>query len=343
MGVLWRAVVGGLVTGALVALVVAGGANAQATGTYDVLSTTKVGPSPGKVVYGYGAAWTLNGNGSVSRVDGTTRAVKTIGIGPNPRDIRAGYNRIWVLSSTKSQASIVTLNGSGAKVGTTITIDLGTTTYLGSGQPNGANTLGVGSNQVWVAGVRTWQKLASIDPGSAKVVVKSWPIPQAFTAADSALWMVTPNQQSIQKRAPSNLSILATLPVGAATGGVAGPLSLTYGADFLWLSQSTPNDVGQVNKVSPATGLVKGAVSGGLTVTLTCTAVGEGAVWATQRPNALDGTPALLVRMSQDDLATLTSATLPVGTNPGAVQCVTVGGGLVWVTDGVGALYTIQP
>lgn len=338
-----RAVVRGLLAGAVAALVGAGTASAQATGPYDVLPTTKVGPSPNRVVYGYGAAWTLNGNGSVSRVDATTGAVKTITTGPNPRDIRAGYNRIWVLSSTKSQASIVTLNQSGAKVGTTITINLGPTTYLGSGQPNGANTLGVGSNLVWVAGVRTWQRLASIDPGSGKVVVRTWPVPQAFTAADGALWMVTPNQQSIQKRAPSNLSVQATLPVGAATGGVAGPLSLTYGASFLWLSQSTPNDVGQVNKVSPTAGLVKGAVSTGLTVTLTCTAVGEGAVWATERPNALDGTPALLVRMSQDSLATLASAPLPPGASPGAVQCVTVGGGLVWVTDGVGSLYAIQP
>ncbi len=84
-------------------------------------------------------------------------------------------------------------------------------------------------------------------------------------------------------------------------------------------------------------------MSRGLTITLTCTAVGEGAVWATERPNGLDDTPALLVRMSQTDLSTLTSATLPLGATPGAVQCVTVGGGLVWVTDGVGSLYKIQP
>lgn len=338
-----RAVAAGLAAGAAAVLLWAGGAAAQSSPAYDVVRTTKVGPSPNRVVYGYGAAWTLNGNGSVSRVDATTGAVKTISIGPNPRDIRAGYNRIWVLSSTKTQASVVTLNGSGAKVGKAISIDLGSTTYLGSGQPNGANTLGAGSNYVWVAGVGTWQKLASIDPGSAKVVVRSWPQPQAFTAADGALWTVTPNQQSVQKRSPTNLSVLASLPVGGATGGVAGPLWLTYGASNLWLSQSTPNDLGQINGVSPTSGLVAGVVSRGLTVTLTCTAVGEGAVWATQEPNALDGTPALLVRMSQVDLSTITSATLPIGANPGAVRCVTVGGGLVWVTDGVGALYAIQP
>ena len=338
-----RAVAAGLVTGATALLVAAGAAAGQTSPAYDVVKTTKVGPSPGRVVFGYGAAWTLNGNGSVSRVDAASGAVKTISTGPNPRDIRAGYNRIWVLNSTKSQASIVTLNGSGAKVGTSVTINLGTTTYLGSGQPNGANALGVGSNYVWVAGVGTWQKLASIDPSTSKVVVRSWPQPQAFAAAGGALWTVTPNQLSIQKRAPSNLSILASLPVGGATGGVAGPLWLTYGANFLWLSQSTPNDIGQINKVSPAYGLVAGAVSRGLTVTLTCTAVGEGAVWATQAPNALDGTPALLVRMSQTDLSTITSATLPPGATPGPRGCVTVGGGLVWVTDGVGSLYTIQP
>ena len=79
----------------------AGTANAQATSPYDVLSTTKVGPSPNRVVYGYGATWTLNGNGSVSRVNATTGAVRTTSTGPNPRDIRAGYDRIWVLSSPR--------------------------------------------------------------------------------------------------------------------------------------------------------------------------------------------------------------------------------------------------
>ncbi len=48
------------------------------------------------------------------------------------------------------------------------------------------------------------------------------------------------------------------------------------------------------------------------------------------------------MRLSQADLD-IVSGTLPVGADPGAVQCVTVGGGLVYVTDGVGALDTIQP
>ena len=340
----------GLVLGAAAALAVtapAGSADParsnQTTTPFNVLLTTPVGPNPNRVVYGYGAAWTLNGNGSVSRVDATTGAVKTTSTGPNPRDIRAGYNRIWVLSSTTTKASIVTLNTAGAKVGKTISINLGTTTNLGPGGQNGANTLGIGSGDVWVAGVRTWQKLASIDPDTGKVVVKTWPVPQAFSAADSALWLLTPNQASIQKRKPSNLSVLATLPVSKATGGTAGSLWLTFGSNFFWLSQLTPNDLGKINKVSPTSGLVSGPVSQGLTVTLTCTAVGAGSVWATERPNADDNRPALLTRLSQADLFTQASGTLPVGANPGAVQCVTVGGGLVWVTDGKGALYKIQP
>lgn len=89
------------------------------------------------------------------------------------RDIRAGDNRIWVLRSTKTTATVVRLNTStAAKVGTRIGIPLGTTVDV-SPVVNGASTLGIGSNYVWVAGVRTWQKLASIDPSDAKVVVKS--------------------------------------------------------------------------------------------------------------------------------------------------------------------------
>jgi hypothetical protein len=279
----------------------------------------------------------------VSRLDTASGKVVTTSVGPNPRDIRAGYNRIWVLRSTKTTATVVRLNTStGAKVGSNISIPLGTTVDV-SPVVNGANTLGIGSNYVWVAGVRTWQKLASIDPHNARVVVKSWPIPQAFTAASSALWMVTPNQQTLQKRSPSSLKILTSFGVGSATGGVAGTLWLTSGANALWLSQATPNDLGQVNKISPSSGLVKGAVSKGLNIGLSCTSAGAGAVWAAQKADAASGAPAALVELSQADLSEVARETLPPGTTPGAVSCVVAGGGLVWVTDGVGSVLAIQP
>jgi hypothetical protein len=60
-----------------------------------------------------------------------------------------------VLISIRTKAAIVTLNTAGAKAGKTISINLGTTTDLGPGGQNGANTLGVGSGFVWVAGIRT--------------------------------------------------------------------------------------------------------------------------------------------------------------------------------------------
>jgi hypothetical protein len=194
-----------------------------------------------------------------------------------------------------------------------------------------------------VAGVRTWQKLASIDPSNARVVVKSWPIPQAFTAASSALWLLTPNQSTLQKRSPSSLKIEKSFSVGSATGGTAGALSLTYGGSFLWLSQATPNDLGQINKISPSSGLVKGAVSPDLSIGLTCTSAGAGAVSATVVADAANARPAALVKLSQADLSQVASGTLPPGADPGAVDCAVAGGGLVWVTDGVGAVYAIQP
>lgn len=331
------------VAAAVVAGLLAAGASAQAPAPpFQLVATTPVGPQPGKVTYGYGAVWTLNGNGTVSRLDTTTGAVRTVSVGPNPRDIRAGYNRIWVLRSTKSQATVVRLNtANAAKVGTNITINLGSTVQ--GAAPTGANTLGIGSNLVWIAGVDTWQKLASIDPSNAKVVVKSWPIPQAFTAADGALWMVTPNQQTLQKRSPSSLAIQKSFGVGSATGGVAGQLWLTYGASFLWLSQSTPNSFGQVNKISTSSGLVKGATSPDLGIGVNCTVAGGTGVWTALRADPVNAVPAAIVELDQGTLAELGRATLPPGANPGAVSCVVAGGGLVYVTDGVGAVYTIQP
>ncbi len=313
------------------------------TPAFNVIATTAVGEKPNRLTYGYGATWTLNGDGSVSRVDATTRAVKTVQIGPNPRDIRAGYNLIWVLTSTKTQAKIYTLNSAGAKVGKTVVINLGTTTDQGSASgQNGANTLGIGSGYVWAAGVKTWKNLARIDPTTRQVSVREWPAPFAFVAADSALWMVTPNQASIQKRSPSDFSIKATLPISKVTGGIAQSASLTYGSNFLWLSVGIPNDDGSVSKVSPTSGLVPN-VGASLNIGLNCTAAGAGAVWVTDLAVPFDGTPARLYRYSQSDLSTVASGTLPTTGTPGGVQCVAVGGGLVYVTDGVGTLYTIQP
>ncbi len=336
----WWAALGGAAAAALAC----GLAAAQAPAPpFQVVATTPVGPQPGAVTYGYGAVWTLNANGTVSRLDTATGQVRTTSVGPNPRDIRAGYNRIWVLRSTKTTATVVRLNTANAsKVGDNINIPLGTTVDV-SPTLNGANTLGIGSNYVWVAGVRTWQKLASIDPGNARVAVKSWPIPQAFTAASSALWMVTPNQSTLQKRSPTSLAIQKSFPVSGATGGDAGRLWLTYGANFLWLSQATPNDIGQINKISPSSGLVKGVVATNLNIGLNCTSAGAGAVWAAQGADALSGQPAFLIDLSQADLSEAGRATLPLGANPGAVRCVVAGGGLVYVTDGVGAVYTVQP
>jgi hypothetical protein len=214
---------GAAIAGLVLAAVLGGTAAAQAPPEpLQVVSTTKVGPQPGRVTYGYGAVWTLNANGSVSRLDATTGQVRTTSVGPNVRDIRAGYNRIWVLRSTKTTATVVRLNTSNAaKVGNDVSIPLGTTVDV-SPAINGANTLGIGSNYVWVAGVRTWQKLATIDPDNVKVAVKSWPIPQAFTAAGGALWNVTPNQQTLQKRSPTSLKILASLGSARRRGARPG-------------------------------------------------------------------------------------------------------------------------
>ncbi len=340
-----------LAAGAAAALVVipatgSGAATAPATTSlppFTVVATKAVGGAPTRIAFGYGAAWTLNTNGSVSRVDAATGQVVTTSVGPNPRDIRAAYNSVWVLRSTKTTATLNRLQpGNGKPTGKAISVPLGTTVSSGS-TPTGGNTLGVGSNMVWVAGVGTWSKLAAVNPGTGAVRIKSWPMPRAFTVAAGAVWDIAGSSAPLQKRNPSTLAIQASFPTGAAGGGSAGWAGMTYGAGALWLTQVMPNDDGLIVKASPTTGLVPPVMSVGQNIELRCVSVGANAVWATQGFDRLSSAPAVLMELSQADLRELGRETLPPGSSTGAVNCVVAGGGLVWVTDGVGAVYEIQP
>ena len=207
----------------------------------------------------------------------------------------------------------------------------------------GGNTLGVGSNLVRVAGVGTWSKLATVNPGTGAVVIRSWPMPRAFTVAAGAVRDIAGSSAPLQKRSPSSLAIQASFPTASAGGGSAGWSGMTYGAGDLWLSQVMPNDDGAIVKASPTTGLVPGAVSVGQNIELRCVSVGSNAVWATQGFDPLSSAPAVLMELSRADLRELGRESMPPGSSTGAVNCVVAGGGLVWVTDGVGAVYQVQP
>ncbi len=49
------------------------------------------------------------------------------------------------------------------------------------------------------------------------------------------------------------------------------------------------------------------------------------------------------VRLSQADRSEVARGTLPPGAAPGPIRCVLAAGGLVYVTDGVGSVLTVQP
>ena len=131
--------------------------------------------------------------------------------------------------------------------------------------------------------------------------------------------------------------------MGGFTGGSQQALWLTYGANFLWLSQTTPNDDGAIAKVSPTSGLVAGATNKGLDIGLTCAAAGAGAVWTTERPDSVGPEPAPAVPPQPDEPGDrgLRDAARRRQSRRGAVR--DRRRGLVYVTDGVGSLYTIQP
>ena len=155
-----------LAAGAAAALVVipatgSGAATAPATTSlppFTVVATKAVGGAPTRIAFGYGAAWTLNTNGSVSRVDAATGQVVTTSVGPNPRDIRAAYNSVWVLRSTKTTATLNRLQpGNGKPTGKAISVPLGTTVSSGS-TPTG------GTRSAWA---RTWCGWPAWGPGAS--------------------------------------------------------------------------------------------------------------------------------------------------------------------------------
>jgi len=65
----------------------------------EVVAEVRVGPRPRRLAIGEGGVWTLNGDGTVSRVDpGTNKLVATIAVGRDTArgDIAAGAGSIWL-------------------------------------------------------------------------------------------------------------------------------------------------------------------------------------------------------------------------------------------------------
>jgi streptogramin lyase len=66
---------------------------------HELVERVAVGPRPGRLAVGEGGVWTLNGDGTVTRVDPeTTKTVATIALGGDSAggDIAAGAGSVWV-------------------------------------------------------------------------------------------------------------------------------------------------------------------------------------------------------------------------------------------------------
>lgn len=316
---------------------------ADSGSTFPIERKVAAGSKPGPVIYAYGYAWVLDTEKDLlTRVNPATGGKKGTRVPSGAVDLVAGYNRIWVLSSNRTVARVTALTRANAKSGKTISVRFPPSPNPRSVQRT-ANTIRAGAGGVWVAGVMNASRLAKINPSTRKATVRRFPRPAAFTVEKNQLWLVSPDGSKFQRRSPTTLKLTRSINVLSATGGVTGALWIGYASGLFYLSQSTPNDIGEINAVSPTSGVIEDA-QWNSDIALSCTATTGSGIWAAKGYDDLSDSPASVTLLANRTLDVLASESpFPPGSGNGAVECIAVGGGYVWVTDGERFLYQLNP
>ncbi len=155
----------------------------------------------------------------------------------------------------------------------------------------------------------------SASGGAIRAVVPLGTSPSGLASGDGAVWVASPNQNTVSRIDPAARSVEQTIQVGSS------PTGLAVGAGAVWVT----NYYGQtVSRIDSSVDRVVQTISVGSAPT--GIAVGDGSVWVA---NASDGTVSRIDPGSGD-----VTDTISLG-GAGATD-VAVGAGSVWVSDETG-------
>jgi streptogramin lyase len=294
------------------------------------------------VAVGEGGVW-VSGEGGISRLDPDTNEVIATFPGDGPdytgRSIAVGEGAVWAFQGRGpggEATSIVRLDPATNEVAATITPDV--EPALDGGEA-GAGLWGIttGLGSVW-AGAHHGGALLRIDPTTNEVEVIPMPRPAAHVGAvlDGRVWLVATN-----RRVEAAAGCGALTAVDPASNGILvydEPMLVCYqleaGFGSLWMSVSG----GSVIRFDPSTERrlatidLPQAPDGNNAMVM---AVGDDAVWVgfTTREEEL-----VVFRIDPETNEVV--GELRLQTPAGGIAA---GGGAVWVTDGLGTLYRIDP
>jgi YVTN family beta-propeller protein len=155
----------------------------------------------------------------------------------------------------------------------------------------------------------------SASGGAIRTVVPLGTSPAGVATGDGAVWVASPNQNTVSRIDPAARAVVQTIQVGSSPTGVA------VGAGAVWVSDYYGQSV---SRIDPAADRVVQTIPVGSAPT--GVAVGDGSVWVA---NATDGTVSRI-----DAVSGAVSDTIALG-GAGATD-VAVGAGSVWVSDETG-------
>jgi YVTN family beta-propeller protein len=151
--------------------------------------------------------------------------------------------------------------------------------------------------------------------GAIRTVVPLGSSPSGVASGDGAVWVASPNQDTVSRIDPEARAVVQTIQVGSS------PAAVAVGAGAVWVS----NNYGQtVSRIDPSVDRVVQTIPVGSGPT--GLAVGDGSVWVA---NSNDGTVSRI-----DAVSGAVSGTIALG-GAGATD-VAVGAGGVWVSDEAG-------
>ena len=295
------------------------GADATVTKIYDIKSDS------GQVRYAYGAAW-IPGPSRMYRVTPSGRVTRGTNLPGAIVDFTEGFGRIWVLWEAGRNYYVAQLNRKNGRV---------------IGSPRRWRTrsfrsdIEAGAGSIWVGGVSN--TLFRLNRKTLRAQAKRLPGGGAsqFWVEKGGVYTVV--QRNLVRHQASNLrrTTRTTLPAGALLGSIA------YGGGSFLLGWDR-GFVGQVATLTPGAGVTASATLDPASSDVDAVTVGGGASWVAYDSGPSNGSvfTTYLARYGPG-LGTVATAPLP---GVQAVNGLAVGGGSVWVNDGIdGKLYQVDP